>query len=238
MKNFILWLMLGSGVGLGVYMQVSSAAETDKEIEVNIPSLKDEVAKEMSGAKEEVSLAESVINAQAEANAAAAADAACLPVKEADLKFLSRLKDRRLDLDHREKELDLRELKLKKLESEVEGKVQRALDQLKKLEGRVDQTAIKYAGREEVLKTLTTTVSKIAVNKAAKVLQNTENELVVKLLMRLSPAQSAAILEKMNPEKAGVILTEIGRNKIPLKPKESANNGMTPEGEALAKAKP
>jgi len=68
--------------------------------------------------------------------------------------------------------------------------------------------------------------------------ENTENELVVKLLMRLSAVQAASILGKMAPQKAGVILTEIARNKIPLKPKESAQNEMPPKGEALAKAKP
>ena len=234
MKNLFLWLMLGSAVGLGLVMQASSAAESDKQIEIDIPSLKDEIAKQVHGEESDVRSG----RGDADQEAAADVDDACLPIKSADLDLLNKLKDRRLDLEHREQELDLREKKLKKLESEIAGKVQKALGQLRRLEGRVDQTETKYAGREAVLDALTTTVSKISAKKAAKVLENTENELVVKLLMRLSAVQAASILGKMAPQKAGVILTEIARNKIPLKPKESAQNEMPPKGEALAKAKP
>ena len=233
MKNLFLWLILCSVVGLGLVMQASSAAESDKEIELDMPSLKDEVAKKVHG-EDALGKSEDAEQAAEEEDV----DDACLPIKSADLDLLNKLKDRRLDLEHREKELELREKKLKKLESEIAGKVQKALGQLRRLEGRVDQTETKFAGREAVLEALTSTVSKISAKKAAKVLENTENELVVKLLMRLSAVQAASILGKMAPQKAGVILTEIARNKIPLKPKESANHEMPPKGEALAKAKP
>ena len=235
MKHLFLWLILCLVVGFGVYMQAGSAAEGDKEIELEMPSLKDEVAQKVHGKNKNAGSPDKSTEVEEEKDDE---DAACLPIKAADLELLNKLRDRREELSYREKELALREKKLKKLETEIAGKVKNALNQLKRLEGRVDDTETKFAGREAVLEALTTTVSKISAKKAAKVLENTKNELVVKLLMRLGAVQAASILGKMSAQKAGVILTEIARNKIPLKPKGSANNEVSPKGERLAKAKP
>jgi len=117
-------------------------------------------------------------------------------------RILVSLQEERQKLQEREKVLDLKELELKSLETEVDKK----LNQLKALSEEVQKILAKKENEEASnVQELSKVYEKMDPVKAASIMADLEDKLVVGILAGMKYKSAAKILNEMDPDRAGIL---------------------------------
>ena len=117
-------------------------------------------------------------------------------------RILVSLQEERKKLQEREKNLDLKELELKSLEVEVDKKI----NQLKALKEEVQKILAKKENEEASnVQDLSKVYEKMDPVKAASIMADLDDELVVGILGGMKNKSAAKILNEMDPDRAGTL---------------------------------
>lgn len=123
-------------------------------------------------------------------------------------RFLALAERKKKQLDERLEMLKTREVQLKKIESDIDGKLKR-LDEERKFFAQTVQQEKELKGQR--LDRLVELYDKMEPKKAAPVIEKLDKDLVVALFKRLKQKQVTTILEFMNPEKSVQLSEYYGR---------------------------
>ncbi|MBH0236874.1 MotE family protein [Methylobrevis albus] len=122
--------------------------------------------------------------------------------------LLKRLAERRMELDKREQEIELRARLLEAAESRIGERV----EELKALETKIGVAAeVKKADEVQQLKGLVTMYENMKPKDAARVFDKLGFEVLLPLVEQVNPRKMSAILANMNPEAAGRLTAAIAR---------------------------
>ncbi|MDY6909331.1 MAG: hypothetical protein SWC40_05225 [Thermodesulfobacteriota bacterium] len=135
------------------------------------------------------------------------------PVVDLTPEMVAYVKEREAALERKEAELREREAYLKKMEKELEQKLKELLSLQEKMKTVQEEIQTYRAQREEEsnqqIRSLGKIYSTMKPKEAAKLLENLEEELVVRIITTLPPDQAADILANMDVKKAAKISTAL-----------------------------
>jgi len=135
------------------------------------------------------------------------------PVVDLTPEMVAYVKEREAALERKEAELREREAYLAKMEKELEQKLKELLSLQEKMKTVQEEIQRYQAQREEEssqqLRSLGKIYSTMKPKEAAKLLENLEEELVVRIIATLPPDQAADILANMDVKKAAKISTAL-----------------------------
>src|SRR6202000_3052249 len=130
------------------------------------------------------------------------------PVSPTERAVLERLQSRRLELDARAREIDIRESLLKAAEKRVEGKVQ----DLKATESRITAAnEQKSEADAERFKGIVTMYENMKPKDAAKVFDRLEMPRRLQVASKIAPRKMSDILGQMSPDVAERLTMEMAR---------------------------
>ena len=116
-----------------------------------------------------------------------------------EAEVLQNLGQRRVALDARERDLDLRE----QLMSATEQRVQEHLAELQALEGKLDaMLAQRDAAEEAQIGSLVKTYENMKAPDAAKIFNKLDHEVLLTVAQRMKPAKIGAVMAAMDPARA------------------------------------
>jgi flagellar motility protein MotE (MotC chaperone) len=128
------------------------------------------------------------------------------PVSAAERALLERLQERRLELDLRARELEIRESLLKTTEKQLEARV----GELKELEARIKaSTQQKDEAEAARFKNLVTMYENMKAKDAAKIFDRLELRLLLEVASQINPRRMSDILAQMQPETAERLTAEL-----------------------------
>jgi len=129
---------------------------------------------------------------------------------------LERLGERRVELDKREKDLDLREAFLKATEKRIEDRI----DELKQLEARLKAaTTAKEKAEEKQFDDLVKMYESMRPKEAAAIFDRLQMPVLVKVVKKINPRRMADILGKMTPEAAEKLTVALATTRKKNPPK-------------------
>lgn len=133
------------------------------------------------------------------------ADGAALPTG-AERAILERLQQRRVELDARSRELDIRETMVKAAEKRIAAQ----LAELKEVEARIGTEATqKDAAEANRFKGLVTMYENMKARDAAKIFDGLDMDVLLKVASQINPRQMADIMAQMNSEVAQRLTIEM-----------------------------
>ncbi len=128
-----------------------------------------------------------------------------LPSNE-EMELITQLRERRIELEKREQELDLQRQLLATTEKRMNDKI----EQLKMLEERIKVHLKLFEKREEErLASIVKVYETMKPKEAAPRFEALGLETQLELVTRMKPAKVAALMEKMTPRAASVLTTEL-----------------------------
>jgi flagellar motility protein MotE (MotC chaperone) len=134
-----------------------------------------------------------------------------------ELEILQSLAERRAELDQREQEIERRLTILAAAETRIEEKIARLEVLRQRIEG---ATADSEARHDERIASLSRIYAAMKPKEAAKIFETMEMTVLLDLLSQMRERKSAAILAKMDPNRAQAVTLQLAqREKLPL-PKE------------------
>lgn len=145
----------------------------------------------------------------------AAAEGAPCQSDPAELQILLALRERRLELDGRERTVQAREAEFKQAQKKIGDRVEQLNQSVARLEARLELGEPARLARETRLKTLVDGLSTLSAKKAAPILAETEPTLVAELMQRLGSTRTAALLAVMPTAKAARIVNITGGPRQP-----------------------
>jgi flagellar motility protein MotE (MotC chaperone) len=136
------------------------------------------------------------------------------PVSASERAILERLQSRRLELDARAREMDIRESLLKAAEKRVESRV----EELKGVESQIS-TATEQKGEADAarFKGIITMYEAMKPKDAAKVFDRLEMPVLFQIASQIAPRKMSDILGLMSPEAAERLTVEMARRASPDK---------------------
>ena len=150
-----------------------------------------------------------------------------------EMMLLQALRDRRVELDHREMELNSQSRALEQLAKRMDGELEKMTQQVAALEARLNIGEPRRKAREKRLASLVETLTTLSAKKAAPIMAAADVELVGDLLLRLGSARTASLLSAMPPAQAGRILDIVGEAKAQEEMRQkSARAARAASGEA------
>ena len=139
----------------------------------------------------------------------------------AEIEVLQRLRQRRDQLDAREKEMDVR----KKVLRVTEGKIDQKLTDLGKLKDEVQERLNTYNQKEGAkLQSLVKIYENMKPKEAARIFEELDMQILLPVIDKMKEAKVAPILAQMDPKKAKAVTTELSQmRKLPT-PLENVPN--------------
>lgn len=170
------------------------------------------------------------------ANRASVMNGTAKPVSPAERALLERLGERREEIDARMRELEMRERLLDTAEKKLDGRV----DDLKRLESKVDSPRGKPAEEEaKAVRNLVIMYEAMKPKEAARVFDRLGLDVLVPVVQQMNPRKMSEVLAAMAPdraEKLTVALATHARN--PAIERAAADPGQLPGNELPAIAPP
>jgi flagellar motility protein MotE (MotC chaperone) len=147
----------------------------------------------------------------------------CPPIDEAELQLLRALRERRRVLEEREHMLERREAALAQIEQQLLGRVEQTLDEVRRLEREAGVKPVE-GDRKDRVAGLVASLAALSPRKAAPVLENTDTDLAVILLIRLGPERAGDLLGRMDATRAATLVEALAahsrrRSAHPGKPR-------------------
>lgn len=131
-------------------------------------------------------------------------------LNRAEIELLQSLHARREELDQRERAFELREKTLGAAERALEAK----LDELKKLQKRVEKLLTQYdEEQEERMHSLVKIYENMKPKHAARIFEGLEMDILLDVLERMREAKSAPILALLKPERAKLLTVELAERR-------------------------
>ncbi|WP_298983938.1 hypothetical protein [uncultured Roseibium sp.] len=150
----------------------------------------------------------------------------------AERAVLESLGKRRENLQEQEGQLDLRE----KLLQATEERIQNRLDELKKLEQRIEKTVGKKKQKEkDEIADLVTMYENMKPKDAARIFNRLSLPILMKVVQQMKPRKMAAILAKMSPEAAEKLTVAIASNSTKMPEPEQQMQAKAPPSDTLPK---
>lgn len=134
-------------------------------------------------------------------------------ISPTEIQMLENLATRRVLLDAREREIDMREKLLAAAEARVEDKIA----ELKQIHAAVESLIIQFDSVEDAkIKSLVKIYENMKPKDAARIFNGLELDVLIAVMQRMREAKAAAIIAKMNGETAIIITTELAvRRDLP-----------------------
>ena len=134
-------------------------------------------------------------------------------ISPTEIQMLENLATRRVLLEARERDLDMREKLLAAAEARVEGKIA----ELKEIHTAVESLIIQFDSDEDAkIKSLVKIYENMKPKDAARIFNGLELDILIEVVGRMREAKAAAIIAKMNRETAMIITTELAvRRELP-----------------------
>ncbi len=131
-----------------------------------------------------------------------------------ELEILQSLAERRAELEQRERDIDRRLTVLKAAETRIEEKIAR----LETLRQMIEEaTAEREAHQDERIASLARIYAAMKPKEAAKIFETMEMNVLLDLLSHMRERKSAAILARMDPNRAQSVTLQLAqREKLPL----------------------
>jgi flagellar motility protein MotE (MotC chaperone) len=147
----------------------------------------------------------------------------CAPIDEAELQLLRALRDRRRVLEEREHMLERREAALAQIEQQLLGRVEHTLEEVRRIEREAGVKPVDGDPKDRVAG-LVASLAALSPRKAAPVLENTDTDLAVILLVRLGPERAGDLLGRMSATRAATLVEALaahsrGRSNNSSKPR-------------------
>lgn len=131
-------------------------------------------------------------------------------LSDSEIEVLQRLTERREKLDARKQELDMRDNLLQATEKRIDDKIA----QLKKIEATIQDLLKKYDAQElKKLKSLVTIYEKMKPKDAARVFNTLDMKVLLDITGLMKESKLAAILGKMNGDRAQELTIELATRK-------------------------
>lgn len=131
----------------------------------------------------------------------------------AEIEVLQQLKQRREDLDAREREIVRREDLMKAAEIKIDQRI----EQLKALQGNIEQNLQTHDEEHEAkLRSLVKIYENMKPKDAAKIFEELDLETLLSVVERMNERKLSPILAEMRPAKAKDVTVELARMKEPL----------------------
>jgi flagellar motility protein MotE (MotC chaperone) len=142
------------------------------------------------------------------------AEADPLDMTDAEIELLQQLSARRDELERRADRLDQREQVLQAAEKRLGQKV----DELERLRGEIEALLVKYDEQEtKQLSRLVAIYEKMKPDDAARIFEDLEMSVLLKVVQRMNERNTAPILAEMRPDKAQELTLELAeREELPL----------------------
>lgn len=131
-----------------------------------------------------------------------------------EIELLQELADRRKELDRRQRELDRRADLLKAAEARIDDKIA----ELKALRESIEQLVARYdKENEQRVKRLVNIYESMKPDDAARIFEDLDMPVLLRVLGRMSERKSAPILAEMNAERAQAVTLELAEQReLPL----------------------
>lgn len=131
-----------------------------------------------------------------------------------EIELLQDLADRRKELDRRQRELDRRADLLKAAEARIDDKIA----ELKALRESIEQLVARYdKENEQRVKRLVNIYESMKPDDAARIFEDLDMPVLLRVLGRMSERKSAPILAEMNAERAQAVTLELAEQReLPL----------------------
>lgn len=143
-----------------------------------------------------------------------------LPDNE-EMELITQLRQRRMDLEARETRLDLQE----KLLESTEKRINEKIGQLQLLEDRIKSHLRLFEEKEtEQLKSIVSIYETMKPKDAAPRFEALSLQTQLDLVQLMNPRKVAALMEKMQPQKASVLTTELATKAQPPSITDIQNN--------------
>lgn len=195
---------LGLRLG-GLWQGIGSAAEAGGQAQAA------EVAQTMAEGEEDEQ------PAAAEPETAAGDEGTSLDpfaMTDEEIELLQELADRRKELDRRQRELDRRADLLKAAEARIDDKIA----ELKALRESIEQLVARYdKENEQRVERLVNIYESMKPDDAARIFEDLDMPVLLRVLGRMSERKSAPILAEMNAERAQAVTLELAEQReLPL----------------------
>jgi flagellar motility protein MotE (MotC chaperone) len=137
-----------------------------------------------------------------------------LDMTEAEIELLQQLAQRRQKLDQREDTLDRRESLVKAAEKRLSQKV----GEMERLRAEIEDLLVAYDEQEsKQLDRLVTIYEKMKPDDAARIFEDLDQDVLLKVVERMNERKTAPILAEMRPDKAQQLTLELAeREDLPL----------------------
>jgi flagellar motility protein MotE (MotC chaperone) len=119
-----------------------------------------------------------------------------------DVSYLSKLTDRKKDLDAREEELNRQETELQAQKNELDNRIKELEGMRVKISSMLEE---RVKADDQKVETLVQVYSNMKPPQAAKVFETMDEDLVVEILGRMKKKNAADIMNLLKPEKAQII---------------------------------
>ncbi len=149
-----------------------------------------------------------------------------LPPSGTERQLMERLKDRRMTLEERARELDMRENLLKATEKKIEDRI----EDLKTAETNADVTGTAKAKNEkENMRPLVIMYEAMKPKEAARIFEKLDTKVLMQVTMAINPRKMSEILAAMSPESAEKLTTAMATRNVGEAAPEK--NDQMPAGE-------
>lgn len=127
-----------------------------------------------------------------------------LPPSGTERQLIERLKDRRMSLEERARELDMRENLLKATEKKIEDRI----EDLKTAETNADVTgSAKAKNEKENMRPLVIMYEAMKPKEAARIFEKLDTKVLMQVTMAMNPRKMSEVLAAMSPESAEKLTT-------------------------------
>jgi flagellar motility protein MotE (MotC chaperone) len=151
-----------------------------------------------------------------------------MPPSGTERQLIERLKDRRMTLEERANELDLRENLLKATEKKIEDR----LDDLKTAETRADVTGTSRAKSEkENMKPLVIMYEAMKPKEAARVFEKLDTKVLLQVALAMNPRKMSEVLAAMSPDSAEKLTTAMAMRNVSVEDSGAPKMDAMPAGE-------
>ena len=201
---------LGASFGIST---IAVAEETDPDAEEEGKSVEEKEVKDGDDAEsneEQSATEEAKVSELVEPDQGARVDCS---TENVDWRLLTRLRERRVELDRREQRILRQKDDLDRLEQKLNKRIAVAVEHLERLEHRLGLGVAQEEIREKKLEALAAALTSLSARKAAPMLEKTDPNLAARLLVLLGPERSGALLSKMDPQRAATLMERIAQAK-------------------------
>ncbi len=133
-------------------------------------------------------------------------------LSSSEIEVLQQLATRRSEIERRSADIDRREAVLRAAEERIDAKIQ----ELKKLQGNVEQAISKYDDQEtKRIENLVRLYETMKPSEAARIMEQLDVTTLVALAERMTTRKLAPVLAGMNPIRAKQVTTELSKRRKP-----------------------